>query len=68
MSQERAGLRAWVDGAMCIGSATCVSLLPDAFALDDDGTAHFLDPSEVDEERLRQAARSCPTGAIFLEE
>lgn len=61
-------LGAWVDPATCIGSGNCVRLARGAFALGPDGIAHVADPSAVDEEQLRLAERSCPTGAIFLED
>ena len=39
-----------------------------AFALDDDGVARVADARAADEAHLRLAERSCPTGAIFIEE
>jgi ferredoxin len=57
----------WIDGAMCIGSANCVRLAPGAIELGDDGVAHVVDASAADEESLRLAERSCPTGAVFIE-
>ena len=60
-------LRVWIEGAMCIGSGTCVALTKGAIALDDDGVAHVVDASATDEASLRLAERSCPTGAVFIE-
>ena len=65
---SEAAPRAWVDPATCIGSGTCVRLARGAFALDDDGVAHVLDPDAVDPEQLRLAERSCPTGAIVVDD
>jgi len=59
--------RAWIDGAMCIGSGTCVRITEGAIELDDDGVAHVVDLSRTDAEKLLLAEQSCPTGAVFLE-
>jgi ferredoxin len=57
-----------VDPELCIGTAECVRLLPDAFRIDGargvsepTGAAPLADPA-----RLAEAVRSCPTGAIAL--
>jgi CDGSH-type Zn-finger protein/ferredoxin len=60
-------LKVEVDRDVCIGSGDCVRIAPTAFALDDDGFSYLLDPSTVDEETLRLAERSCPSGAITVE-
>ena len=52
----------------CIGSAQCILLAPEAFALDDDG----LSTVQLDEvppsmlEAVKMAELSCPMGAIRL--
>lgn len=56
--------RVEVDPELCIGSGNCVHLAPKAFELDADGVAVPVDPGAVSDDRLRLAARSCPTGAI----
>lgn len=53
-----------VNPELCIGSGNCVHLAPNAFELDDDGVASPTNPEAVSEDQLRLAARSCPTGAI----
>jgi ferredoxin len=58
----------FVDPELCIGSGTCIRLAPGAFELDDDGVADVVAPDAVPEDKLRAAARSCPTGAITVEE
>jgi class 3 adenylate cyclase len=63
-------LRARVDRQRCVGAGTCITLAPTAF---DWLTGEFLkadvvDTESVDEELLREAAFSCPTGAIIIEE
>lgn len=61
-------LHVYVDPELCIGSGSCVRLAPGAFALDDEGVAEAIDPDAAPEDRLRLAARSCPTGAISVDE
>jgi ferredoxin len=61
-------LRAHVDPELCIGSGSCVHLAPGAFVLDDDGVADVTDSGAVSDDQLRRAARSCPAGAIELDD
>jgi ferredoxin len=61
-------LHVFVDPELCIGSGTCVNLAPGAFELDDEGVAEAVDPGAAPEDRLRMAARSCPTGAITVDQ
>jgi ferredoxin len=61
-------LQVTVDPDLCIGSGSCVHLAPGAFELDEDGVADVIDPDAAPDDRLRQAARSCPSGAISVEE
>ncbi|MCL5959555.1 MAG: ferredoxin [Chloroflexi bacterium] len=57
-----------VDRELCIGASNCVAIAPSVFQLDDNGKATVLDPSSVEEDTLWEAAESCPTGAIILED
>ena len=61
-------LKVEIDRTVCIGSGDCARLAPTAFALDADDKAYVLDPESVDAETLRQAERSCPSGAITVAE
>jgi CDGSH iron-sulfur domain-containing protein 3 len=61
-------LKVEVDRNVCIGSGDCARVAPTAFALDDDDRAYVLDPESVGAETLHQAERSCPSGAITVEE
>jgi ferredoxin len=61
------GLKAEVDADLCIGSGDCVRFAPGAFELMDD-IAAVLDPEAVDADTLKRAERSCPTGAIRVQE
>lgn len=55
-----------IDRSLCVGSGPCFVIAPGAFALDDDMKAMVLDPSSEPRERLLEAARECPTQAIYL--
>lgn len=57
-----------VDREMCIGSGNCVHLSGGAIELDDEGVATVVDPSAADSETFQQAARSCPTSAIVVDD
>jgi ferredoxin len=63
-----AGRTVWVEAATCIGSGNCARLARGAFRVTDEGVAEVLDVGTVDEARLRLAERSCPTGAIHVED
>ncbi|NPA86642.1 MAG: ferredoxin [Candidatus Diapherotrites archaeon] len=63
-------MRVWVDKETCIGCGVCVAIAPNYFKLDEDGKSvaikEEVDPA--DEEIVRTAAQSCPTGSIKIEE
>jgi class 3 adenylate cyclase len=63
-------LRARVDRHRCIGAGNCITLAPTAFDwLEGDfAKADVVDSASVDEELLREAALSCPTQAIVIEQ
>ncbi|MFN3283067.1 MAG: ferredoxin, partial [Pseudothermotoga sp.] len=50
-----------------IGCGVCESLCPEVFKLADDGKAKVLQP-ETELDCAKDAADSCPTGAITVEE
>jgi len=53
----------------CIGCGACASIEPDVFVLDDEGMA-TVKGAEVPEDKVasaKEAAESCPTGAIVVE-
>ncbi|MDK2886191.1 MAG: ferredoxin [Thermosipho sp. (in: thermotogales)] len=56
-----------VDEASCIGCGVCENLCPDVFKMGDDMKAKVQQP-ETDLDCARDAADSCPTGAIVVEE
>jgi class 3 adenylate cyclase len=63
-------LRARVDRHRCVGAGNCITIAPTAFDwLEGDlAKAEVIDAANVEEELLREAALSCPTQAIEIEE
>ena len=60
------GLRVRIDRTLCVGFGDCVTEAPEAFVLDDTGTAVFVTPELVDRERLLRACDVCPVDAITV--
>ncbi len=63
-------LRARVDRHRCVGAGNCITLAPTAFDWHegDFAKADVIDATSVEEDLLREAALSCPTQAIEIEE
>lgn len=63
-------LRVRVDLQRCIGAGNCIFLAPTVFRWRQKEflKADVLDPETVEEEVLRDAAASCPTQAILIED
>ena len=59
-----------IDRHRCIGAGNCITIAPTAFdwLQGDFAKADIVDPASIDEELLREAAFSCPTQAIVIEE
>jgi ferredoxin len=64
------GVRVTVDPELCIGTAECVRIVPDGFRIDEvRGVSVPADRADrADPIRLAAAVRSCPMGAITLDE
>jgi ferredoxin len=64
------GVRVHIDPELCIGSEECARLVPGAFLLDEArGVSEPTDlAATADPVALRNAARSCPTQAIRVDE
>ncbi|MFC5143201.1 ferredoxin [Streptomyces aureoversilis] len=63
-------MRVSVETPRCVGSGQCVMLIPEVFDQDDDGIVVLLQeapPEEVYED-VRQAAMTCPTQVIGVDE
>ncbi|MDQ6694070.1 MAG: ferredoxin [Chloroflexota bacterium] len=56
-----------IDQSRCIGAGSCVTIAPTVFQLDEEHIAYLVDATSVDDETLLDAARSCPTNAIYLD-
>jgi ferredoxin len=63
------GARVIIDPDLCIGSAECNRLVPEAFLLDEDlGISVTLPGADlVERDRLYAAETGCPTGAITID-
>lgn len=63
-------MKVHVDASRCQGHTLCSMIAPDAFDLDDvDGHSTAVFDGEVPadlEDRVREAARSCPEQAIVI--
>ncbi len=55
-----------IDRDVCMGSGNCVYEAPGAFELDADGIASVVDPGAAGDDKVRAAARKCPTHAITV--
>jgi ferredoxin len=60
------GLRVRIDRTVCVGFGDCITEAPEAFVLDDSGTAVFVTPEVVERERLLRACDACPVDAITV--
>jgi ferredoxin len=74
-------MRVRVDRELCISAASCIALLPEVFELDEEGkavikssdgskTSEWVEFSKfsADEKMVLEAAKSCPTNAVFIED
>src|SRR5919106_4418570 len=63
-------LRARVDRHRCVAAGNCISIAPTAFDwhAGEAFKADVIDVESVEDEQLREAALSCPTQAIVVEE
>jgi len=59
-------LRVRIDRTLCVGFGDCITEAPEAFVLDESGTAIFVNPDVVERERLLRACDACPVDAITV--
>ena len=59
--------RVAVDGDVCMGSATCVSLAPNTFQIGDENVSIVIDPAGDPLGDVLAAEDACPTEAITVE-
>lgn len=65
IERPAAGLLIRIDRLLCVGFGDCVDEAPDAFALDDEGLAAFVDGVQgAARERLLAACEACPVDAL----
>ena len=55
-----------IDRTLCVGFGDCVELAPDAFDLDDEEIAVFLDPDTTPRDKLLKACEMCPVDALLV--
>jgi len=55
-----------IDRDLCIGVASCVTVDPAVFKLDNEQKATVIDPNVSEDQEIIDAAKSCPTQAIIL--
>lgn len=61
-------LRITVDHDCCVGNGQCVHQAPGVFRHDRNVQSEVHDPAGAPEALVLKAARSCPTGAIRVED
>lgn len=61
-----AGLRIRIDRDLCVGFGDCVERAPEAFKLDDEGLAVFVEPERITRAALLAACDACPVDAITV--
>jgi ferredoxin len=61
-------MRIRVDRDLCITAGSCVEIAPEVFQIDNERKAYVVDPNGADEDTIFEAAESCPTSAIILED
>ncbi len=68
MNDERlvGALRVRIDRTLCVGFGDCITEAPEAFVLDDEGIAVFVNPDAVERERFLRACDVCPVDAITV--
>ena len=57
-----------IDRDLCLGLGNCAAIAPTVFKLDEKNKAVVLTPSSVDNDKLLEAAESCPENAIIIED
>jgi ferredoxin len=61
-------LKAKVDRLLCIGTADCVAIAPNTFELDSEAKATVKKQNGDSDEKILEAAKTCPVLAIILED
>lgn len=53
---------------LCITVASCVAIAPEVFELDSEGKAVIKEYKGISDEKIIEAAKSCPVNAIILKD
>ena len=63
-------MRVIVDYDVCASTGSCMQVCPEVFEVRSDGYLYILqeEPGAEVQDKVREAAELCPTGAISLEE
>ncbi|MDD2891276.1 MAG: ferredoxin [bacterium] len=61
-------MRIGIDKETCTGCGVCESLCPDVFQIQEDEKAHVINLEACNESNCKEAADSCPTQAIIIED
>lgn len=61
-------MKVTVDRSLCIGAGTCSVIAPGVFELDGELKAVVKNPNGEAEDKIIDAAKSCPVLAIILED
>jgi ferredoxin len=57
-----------IDRDLCQGIGNCVAIAPGVFQLDKENKAIATHIEDISQEKIREAAESCPLDAIILED
>lgn len=60
-------MKAKVDQDLCVGCGLCVNIAPEVFSMSDDKAAVIAAVPADAEEKVKEAAESCPVEAIFID-
>jgi ferredoxin len=64
--KRKDGYQIIIDRETCIGAASCVTIAPGVYQLDEEGKSFVLDPDEGDLQTVIDGAKSCPVAAIRI--
>ncbi len=60
-------MKVTVDREGCIGCGVCENICPEVFRIADDGLSEVIAKPDGNEEKVKEAAESCPVEVIHTE-